>query len=299
MKLLRTFALISINLIVFAAGQCPWPKEAEDLHSDCTCEFKNPKKLTIQCSPVNFTRLIDALHSHVNSTAIELLQINNGSSLNTLNDSVFSGLSIQNLQITKSDVKSVHPHAFNGLNSTLERLTLAENQLTKVPTQSLSYLKSLRELDLTANQITSLADDSFQPLRLLTLKLADNSLVNISKRAFHGLEPYLTNLNLKATSLTMVPEAIQNLTTLAFLDLAQNQIHQLEPHQFRNLHKLTALSLERNKIKTVNEQAFLGINDSLSSLSLLNNLLVEFPSQAISSLTELRVSFRINIFSTG
>ena len=35
---------------------------------------------------------------------------------------------------------------------------------------------------------------------------------------------------------------------------------------------------------------FHGVNDTLSSLSLLNNLLTSYPTQAITSLSELRVS---------
>ena len=67
-------------------------------------------------------------------------------------------------------------------------------------------------------------------------------------------------------------------------------MEEIEPRKFANLHSLTALSLERNLIRALHPDTFVGLNDSLSSLSLLNNLLVEFPQKALAKLAGLRVS---------
>ena len=64
----------------------------------------------------------------------------------------------------------------------------------------------------------------------------------------------------------------------------------VEPGTFRNLDSLTALNLERNIIQKFDAGVFEGVTDTLSSLSLLNNLLTEYPIEAINSLKELRVS---------
>lgn len=77
--------------------------------------------------------------------------------------------------------------------------------------------------------------------------------------------------------------------SLAFFDLAQNRIRALEPAQFSGLHSLTALNLERNLLPSLPNNVFEGINDTLSSLSLLNNLITSFPRSAIKNLRELRV----------
>ena len=50
------------------------------------------------------------------------------------------------------------------------------------------------------------------------------------------------------------------------------------------------MNLERNVIQELEPGVFYGINDTLSSLSLLNNLLTSYPTEAITSLQELRVS---------
>lgn len=124
---------------------------------------------------------------------------------------------------------------------------------------------------------------------LTTLKLSDNKL-NISDLAFRGLEGSLKNLNIQASELKTIPKAIQRLKVLAFLDLAQNKIEYLEPEFLSEMQSLTAISLERNKIKDIDEKAFMGVNTTLSSLSLLNNKLADYPMRAIAMLTEVRVS---------
>ena len=98
---------------------------------------------------------------------------------------------------------------------------------------------------------------------------------------------------------------MNNLAGLAFLDLAQNSIRlsttllskcfkkmlrNLGSGELSNLGSITALNLERNVIQELEPGVFYGINDTLSSLSLLNNLLTSFPTEAITSLQELRVS---------
>ena len=53
---------------------------------------------------------------------------------------------------------------------------------------------------------------------------------------------------------------------------------------------LTALNLERNVIQRLEDEVFTEVNSTLSSLSLLNNLLTNYPTKAITSLKDLRVS---------
>ena len=85
--------------------------------------------------------------------------------------------------------------------------------------------------------------------------------------------------------------SLRNLKGLAFLDLAQNNIRKIDSGILTGLDALTALNLERNAIQKLQSDIFEGVNDTLSSLSLLNNLLTEFPIEAINSLQELRVSY--------
>ena len=83
---------------------------------------------------------------------------------------------------------------------------------------------------------------------------------------------------------------IRNLGGLAFLDLAQNHIQDITAADLGGLTSLTALNLERNVIQKLDDDLFQEVKRSLSSLSLLNNLLTQYPEGAITSLKDLRVS---------
>lgn len=158
---------------------------------------------------------------------------------------------------------------------------------------ALNPLARLNLLDLSKNKINQIPNDSFKSLlKLSTLKLMDNN-VTLARFSLRGLENCLKNLNLKGTKQKRVPEAVRGLKTLAFLDLSLNGIRELPGaggvRTFEGLDSLSALNLERNLISSLGETAFHGVRKTLSSLSLLNNLLSEFPVGAVHSLKELRV----------
>jgi Leucine-rich repeat (LRR) protein len=88
----------------------------------------------------------------------------------------------------------------------------------------------------------------------------------------------------------------RNLGGLAFLDLAQNHIQEVRRADLTGLTSLTALNLERNVIQQLDEDTFAEVNRSLSSVSLLNNLLTKYPEGALTSLKDLRVSAAIDRF---
>lgn len=162
----------------------------------------------------------------------------------------------------------------------------------EIPSEALKGLNNLTILDLSVNKIGIVNDDAFSGLKLVTLKLSDNE-VTLAPAAFRGLEASLKNLNLKGTRQKKVPEALRGLKTLAFLDLSQNSIRELPSSTgykgFEGLDSLTGLNLERNLIQFIGADAFFGVTGTLSSLSLLNNLIPEFPTAAINSIRDLKV----------
>lgn len=206
---------------------------------------------------------------------------------------MFSSLKIHNLQISGCKIRKIDDDAFRGQGPYLKNLNLQDNELTEVPVKALKILINLSLLDISKNRISQIENHGFITLRkLTTLKISDNN-VTLAPHALSGLENSLKNLNLKGTRQKIVPGCIKNLRSLAFLDLSQNSIRELPGSDgssiFEGLNSLTALNLERNLLVQLREDAFAGVKHSLSSLSLLNNLLPEFPTAAISTLTELKV----------
>lgn len=241
---------------------------------------------------VEFPILLEALNKFARSTAIDLLYINN-STIEKLTNNVFSNLKLHNVQLSSCSMKSVEDAAFKGQEKLLKNLNLQDNLLETVPIKALRVLSILNLLDLSKNRISQIPENAFQGLtKLSTLKLSDNN-VTLAAGAFRGIENSLKNLNLKGTKQKRVPESVRGLKLLAFLDLSQNGIRELPGvgglRTFEGLDSLTALNLERNLIQNLGEIAFGGVRKTLSSLSLLNNLMAEFPVGAIHSLKELRV----------
>jgi Leucine-rich repeat (LRR) protein len=244
---------------------------------------------------VDFPLLLSALDRYAKTTALDLLYVNN-STVVKIEDGAFKNVRLNNVQLSGCKIRSISEGAFRNQEASLRNLNLQDNELEEVPVESLRHLANLSLLDLSRNHIGRVPDEAFVKLTSLsTLKLSDNNLT-LSLQAFGGLEGSLKNLNLKGTRQKRVPEAVRGLKTLAFLDLAQNGIRELPGavgRLLQDLHSLTALNLERNLIQSVDADAFSGVNDTLSSLSLLNNLLTDFPTAAINSLTELRVNCHV------
>ncbi|XP_050426402.1 uncharacterized protein LOC126836800 isoform X2 [Adelges cooleyi] len=287
------YLLICLFQLPASEAQCPWQADpaAADLQSSCLCSMNAAQELSVQCDLVDYDNLLQVLEKYPQDT-FDLLYINN-STIRTVEDSSFAKLKIHNLQLSGCRIRSLSKTAFKGLEPHLRHLNLQDNELDEVPVTSLESLKNLTLLDLSRNRISKVPDDAFVTLKnLQTVKLADNNLT-LSKHSFRGLENSLKNLNLKGTNQRTLPESIRSLRNLAFLDLAQNILSELPgpsgQYIFQGLGALTALNLERNVIQSLGESTFDGVKNSLSSLSLLNNLLTEYPTVAISKLPELRV----------
>lgn len=262
------------------------------MQSSCICSYNLGRELSVQCDMVNWTKLMSALNKYATQTALDLLYVNN-STVRTLQDNILLNLKIHNIQLSGCRIRTIESDAFNGQVPYLKNLNLLDNELTEVPVASLKPLENLQLLDLSHNRITHVPASAFEGLlKLTTLKLSDNN-VTLDSEALRGLDKTLKNLNLKGTRQTKVPRAIQGMRALAFLDLSQNSLRELPGADggstFAGLNALTALNLERNLLQELKPNAFEGIKSTLSSLSLLNNLLSDFPVAAMHSLSELRV----------
>lgn len=293
---MRRRAILGILTVsaLFSAtrAQCPWQREVIELQSSCLCSYNLGHELSVQCDIVDWPKLLLALNHHATAAPVDLLYVNN-STIVSLEDGIFANLQIHNIQLSGCKIRAVSAEAFKGQEEHLKNLNLQDNDLTEVPVDSLRQLRTLSLLDLSHNRIAEIPEGAFETLtKLATLKLSDNN-VTLESEALRGLEGSLKNLNLKGTRQKEVPMAVRGMRTLAFLDMSQNSIKDLPGpggiKTFDGLSSLTALNLERNLIQKLGDSAFFGVKNTLSSLSLLNNLLPDFPTGAVAGLSELRV----------
>ena len=123
-------------------------------------------------------------------------------------------------------------------------------------------------------------------MSIAQLKLSRSSLKEVDEASFSNLEHTLTSLFIQESMLTYVPRGINKISTLRSLDLESNNITELYPYSFYGA-SITGLSLASNRIKSLTENAFLGLEGNLRSLNLRGNRISNFPSSAVKNLQNL------------
>lgn len=136
---------------------------------------------------------------------------------------------------------------------------------------------TLRELNLSGNQIRFFPEQILDFLNLKYLYLGGNGMCNISKNIWK-----LSNLQVLAfggNNLTEVPATLGKLQHLHSLVLCDNYLEGL-PANIANLHNLKSLLLHKNKLRTLPPEIVALKN--LTELSLRDNpLVVRFVSDMI------------------
>lgn len=121
------------------------------------------------------------------------------------------------------------------------------NKLIKLP-GTFTGTKKIQWLDLSNNQITILSEEGFKELTgLLELHLNKNSIKTIDLYAFKGLDQ-LQILDLSYNYISVVNDSMKNLTSMEYLNLRHNDLHQLNGDEFFQMIQLSKLDLSENQL---------------------------------------------------
>lgn len=153
----------------------------------------------------------------------------------------------------------------------LTSLIAKHNQLTNesLPKSFFSSKSSLRELNLSGNQLNFFPEQVLELVTLKYLYLGGNNIVNIPKDVWKLSS--LQILSLGGNQIIEVPESVGRLTSLQALVLSDNLIEQL-PASIANLKQLRSLLIHKNRLKTLPTQIIK--LKCLTELSLRDNPLV-------------------------
>ncbi|XVF82122.1 hypothetical protein PTKIN_Ptkin16aG0019500 [Pterospermum kingtungense] len=124
--------------------------------------------------------------------------------------------------------------------SCLRVLSLSSYRITEFP-QSVEKLKQLRYLDFSGAEIIRLPERVGHLYNLQTLKLSDCSTLGHLQAKLSNLTK-LEHLDMKGTSITMLPDSIDSLKQLGYLDLSETKIVGL-PEGLCSLYNLQTLKL--------------------------------------------------------
>uniref|UniRef100_A0A6J0V7J1 Transforming growth factor beta activator LRRC32 n=1 Tax=Pogona vitticeps TaxID=103695 RepID=A0A6J0V7J1_9SAUR len=184
--------------------------------------------------------------------------------------------SLQHLDLSSNHIGFMEPGIFSNMRS-LEELNLANNQLYRVAQSNLwiGLLPRVRTLDLSLNRLYSgMAEHLLHDAPFLQyLSLAENSIIEISRRMFQG-SAGLIEVNLQNNMIMEIEEgAFESLRRLSKLNLSMNSLTCVAGF---NLKQLQVLDLSRNSIESFHsidsEEQF-----NLTWLDLSENKLLRFP----------------------
>lgn len=220
----------------------------------------------------------------------------------------------------------LHPESFRGLTE-LKEMDLADNNIWSLPTEVFCPLFSLKQLNLTKNRLTEVAqlgfsdwgsgqaapgkacntglevldlshndvatipDNGLSALRSLTqLMLQDNLIVEIADRAFAGLQS-LNVLNISSNRLVALPsELFQPTRALTQIHLQNNTLSVLAPGLLEGLDHLEVLDLSQNELAStwITRDTFAGLV-RLVVLNLGHNALNKIDQNVFHGLYSLQI----------
>ena len=117
------------------------------------------------------------------------------------------------------------------------------------------------------------------PLKYLKiLVMSENNIRQMEADDFKGESFILRVLEGIIRWITTIRVGMESLDELT---LNHNKLEHLGAGFFRGLNSLTTLYIDHNHVQTVNKDAFEGLEDSLTSLTLAGNQIQEFPMLAL------------------
>lgn len=160
-------------------------------------------------------------------------------------------------------------------------------QLNTVPSfQSSGIIFS--ELTLAGNNIRFVPDRAFRGLNFTRLDLSGNPLTNISLLAFEGLEEELEELLIQLDPISEFPTvSLQRLARLRLLKVVSYGQTSLPTDALATLVSLEELGLTTGQLTVLRPQDLIIQRNSLRTLNLEENKLVEVPTDALASLQNL------------
>ena len=182
---------------------------------------------------------------------------------------------------------------FGKIEETLNNLSLAFNNLTKIP-EEIFKLKNLQHLNLSNNLLFKV-DDKLDTLALQTLNLSNNYLSEFPK--IGELSAKWTSLDVSYNKISSIPMDIHKLYRLITFNCSHNHLTEL-PKSIVEVLGIQHFNFSNNFISHLRDIPF-HLLSSLETLDLSYNLLTEIPySDFINSQTLKTLHFKHNKIST-
>ena len=263
---------------------------------------KSLSKLSLQGNGILLYPSVFAALTHVSTLDISFCK------LKTIDPRYFDGMvGLRELLADNNDISSLNPSATKW-KINLYRMELGLKDCKAITQHAFRGLPNLKTLFLRQNvartygycstviHITKLQELTFSP-GLYWTNLTLNT-PNLKDFSFRNLDQSMCSLNM--TELFTAAQSIENVTIqgglfvddirdkrpsvfsdkLIFLDLSKNSFQYLPSAVFKNLFSLKSLYISKSHIKTIQPNAFIGL-DSLEILDLKENKILSLPGDIL------------------
>lgn len=180
------------------------------------------------------------------------------------------------LDLSANDMSLMPDNGLSSLRS-LQKLYIQDNSLTSLADRAFVGLTSLQILNVSSNLLPALPPELFQSSRdIKEIYLQNNSISVLAPGLLEGLDQLLV-LDFSSNELTnncVNRDTFSGLVRLVVLNLAHNDITRIDSHVFQDLYSLQLLNLEDNGIEVITEGAFSSLSN-LHALTLSHNNLVQ------------------------
>ena len=200
----------------------------------------------------------------------------------------------EKLYLAYNDLTNIPSHAFTGLPN-LQKLFLDHNKITAIHPYAFEGLESLADLYLQKNKITALVNNSLSNIpRLSHLDLTANKILSIANDAFSGTSS-LEYASLQSNNLSVVPP-LGNQPHLDLVILGGNRIVDATfPSSYLNCSRNISIILSSNDIKALTNSTFLTLaNSRISKFYLSRNNIKSVEAGAFSGLSSI-LSLKIGL----
>ncbi|XP_066925220.1 slit homolog 1 protein-like [Clytia hemisphaerica] len=219
-----------------------------DLSHNCDLKVMNFsarfEELAMREITMSHSCLVNVPAAFLKGNHIDSLILNNNKISSTLNISVTASY----LDLSNNNIAVVN---FLIPSSNYDHIDLSNNQLSSLVT---TYAITIRELNLSSNQLQEQSKLHFQRIDVTNLDLSHNKL---SKANIEGLldSHFLFDMQSLILSHNQIESLekvnLKKLTHLSVVDLSYNQISSIEPDTFRYLNSLSKLLLHNNKLTKI------------------------------------------------
>ncbi|XP_046492704.1 chaoptin isoform X1 [Neodiprion pinetum] len=239
--------------------------------------------------------VIESIQKGAFVSLINLYELNlRGNKLVSFGGEFFNtGTGLEVLNLSDNLLSYLSPTAFV-IHPRLRAIDLSNNRFTYFPSDFIKPLQFLEDVDLSNNMLIGVNEFAFsQVARLKTLDLSGNKLESVDELAFHN-STQLQTIRLANNNLELLSErTMEGILRLKYLDLSNNKLTSLPETMFDSsrLRALENINLSGNKFVQIPVRALQKQSQSLYSLNMANNKLVEvFSQDTVSNVKELDLS---------